>query len=269
MRPDRARPSWRRTRTWCCALSSNSKHSTAREVLRAASPLLHYPTASGRVHGLTALLGMLRTVERNVAGGRKSTPILERTALNPRFPVSELPAFHRRLRAAAAEILWSLDGDMRRREAAHRGGPRIRLGVGIFAFEGPPPGCSMTRSDRLSEALVGRSAQTRRPAASLARTGTSSSLDARALEAVGRFVRVLARCGCTPADIAREVARACWPNTEVVGAKSHGGSARDGRRIAPLDALVLRSCVPRSSGSSASAADARSRRLAGSVGAPC
>ena len=104
-----------------------------------------YPTASGRVHGLTALLGMLRTVERNVAGGRKSTPILERTALNPRFPVSELPAFHRRLRAAAAEILWSLDGDMRRREAAHRGGPRVRLGVGIFAFEGPPPGSTMSK----------------------------------------------------------------------------------------------------------------------------
>ena len=104
-----------------------------------------YPTASGRVHGLTALLGMLRTVERNVAGGRKSNPILERTALNPRFPVIELPAFHRRLRAAAAEILWSLDGDMRRREAAHRGGPRVRLGVGIFAFEGPPPGSTMSK----------------------------------------------------------------------------------------------------------------------------
>ena len=43
----------------------------------------------------------------------------------------------------------------------------------------------------------------------LARSGKSSSLDARALEAVDRFVRVLARCGCTPADIAREVARAC------------------------------------------------------------
>jgi Family of unknown function (DUF6502) len=99
-----------------------------------------YPTSSGRVHGLTALLGMLRTVERNVAGGRKSTPVLERIAMNPRFPVSELPAFHRRLRAAAAEILWNLDGDMRRREAAHPDGPRIRLGVGIFAFEGPAYG---------------------------------------------------------------------------------------------------------------------------------
>lgn len=37
----------------------------------------------------------------------------------------------------------------------------------------------------------------------------SSTLDPRALEAVGRFVRVLARCGCTPDDIGREVAKAC------------------------------------------------------------
>lgn len=37
----------------------------------------------------------------------------------------------------------------------------------------------------------------------------ASTLDPRALEAVGRFVRVLARCGCTPDDIGREVARAC------------------------------------------------------------
>jgi hypothetical protein len=96
-----------------------------------------YPTASARIHGFTALLGMLRTVEHNVAGGRKSAPLLERTALNPSFPVSELPAFHRRLNAAAEEILWSLDGDMRRREAAVRGGSRVRLGVGIYAFEEP------------------------------------------------------------------------------------------------------------------------------------
>jgi hypothetical protein len=98
---------------------------------------LIYPPASAQVHGFTALLGMVRTVERNVAGGRKSSPILERTAMNPSFPVRELPAFHRRLKAAAQEILWTLDGEMRRRELAQRGGPRVRLGVGIYAFEEP------------------------------------------------------------------------------------------------------------------------------------
>jgi hypothetical protein len=42
-----------------------------------------------------------------------------------------------------------------------------------------------------------------------ARRIQSSTLDARALEAVERFVRVLARCGCTPEDIAREAEKAC------------------------------------------------------------
>ena len=42
-----------------------------------------------------------------------------------------------------------------------------------------------------------------------AERGHSSTLDSRALEAVDRFVRVLARCGCTPDDIGREVVRAC------------------------------------------------------------
>jgi hypothetical protein len=36
-----------------------------------------------------------------------------------------------------------------------------------------------------------------------------STLDPRALEAVGRFVRVLARCGCSPEDIGLETLRAC------------------------------------------------------------
>jgi uncharacterized protein DUF6502 len=95
-----------------------------------------YPPASGWVHGLTALLGMLRTVERNVTGP-KSSAILQRAALNPSFPVSALPAFHRRLKALAEEILWNVDGDMRRHEAEDPAGPRVRLGVGVFAFEEP------------------------------------------------------------------------------------------------------------------------------------
>jgi hypothetical protein len=47
----------------------------------------------------------------------------------------------------------------------------------------------------------------RRGAAS--RRHPASTLDPRSLEAVARFVRVLARCGCAPEDIEREVVRAC------------------------------------------------------------
>lgn len=95
-----------------------------------------FPQASGRFHGLAALLGMLRTVEHNVAGV-KTSAILERTAINPSFPVSALPAFHRRLKALATDFLWSVDGDMRRRENGAARGATTRLGVGVFAFEEP------------------------------------------------------------------------------------------------------------------------------------
>lgn len=92
--------------------------------------------ASALAHGLTTLLGMLRTVEHNVSSGSRRT-VLERAAINPRFPVSALPAFHNRLKRLAGEFLWNLDGDMRRREAGTRSKLTTRLGVGVFAFEDP------------------------------------------------------------------------------------------------------------------------------------
>jgi hypothetical protein len=91
---------------------------------------------SGFVHGLTALLGMLRTVERNVSGP-KDDAILQRCAFNPSFPVRALPVFHQNVKAKASDFLWSADGDMRRAEEANPGGRRTRLGVGIFVFEEP------------------------------------------------------------------------------------------------------------------------------------
>jgi len=99
-----------------------------------------YPDNIARIHGLTALLGMLRTVEHNVADRRKLAPILERAAVNPTFPASALPAFHRRLRALASEFLWTIDRDMRRQEVAKMGGARVRLGVGVFAFDNKSAG---------------------------------------------------------------------------------------------------------------------------------
>jgi len=91
---------------------------------------------SALAHALTALQGMLRTVEHNLSSGRAATRF-ERAAINPGFPVVELPAFHRRLKESAGDFIWAVDGEMRRREQNARGGARTRLGVGIFAFEEP------------------------------------------------------------------------------------------------------------------------------------
>ncbi len=121
-----------------------------------------YPGGSGHVHGLTALLGMLRTVERNVSGSKKFA-ILERTALNPNFPVSALPAFHRRLKSQAAHVLWGLDGDMRRQEAKNLPGARVRLGVGIFAFEEPISQPRIGRRSRVRGRRSGRAIRKRGP----------------------------------------------------------------------------------------------------------
>jgi|HubBroStandDraft_4_1064222.scaffolds.fasta_scaffold36490_2 hypothetical protein len=92
---------------------------------------------SARVHGLMALLGILRTIEYNVSRATASSTILERAAVNPRFPVRALPAFHQWLKTHAGKFLWDSDGNMRRRESRLRSEPTIRLGVGVFAFEDP------------------------------------------------------------------------------------------------------------------------------------
>jgi hypothetical protein len=63
--------------------------------------------------------------------------LLERTAVNPHFPISELPHFHRRLKSRAADFLWAADDHMRRREARTATEPVTRVGVGVFAFEDP------------------------------------------------------------------------------------------------------------------------------------
>jgi hypothetical protein len=91
---------------------------------------------SALAHALTALLGMLRTVEHNI-GSKRAATLFERTAINPNFPAAELPSFHRRFKTSAGNFIWLTDGDMRRREAKHVGGRRTRLGVCIFAFEEP------------------------------------------------------------------------------------------------------------------------------------
>lgn len=93
--------------------------------------------ATALAHGLATLLGMLRTVEHNVSSKTRRR-LLERASINPRFPVSALPAFHSRLKRLAADFLWNVDNDMLRRENHTSSRQTTRLGVGVFAFEDPP-----------------------------------------------------------------------------------------------------------------------------------
>jgi len=88
-------------------------------------------------HGLVAVLGMLRTVEHNVSAAPQKR-LLERMAINPRFPIRALPQFHRELKRQAGEIVWRFDADMRRKETRLKGEPVTRLCIGLYAFEDPP-----------------------------------------------------------------------------------------------------------------------------------
>jgi hypothetical protein len=98
-------------------------------------------------HGLVAVLGMLRTVEHNVSAPPPRR-LLERMAINPRFPIRALPQFHRELKRQAGEIVWRFDADMRRKEARLKGEPVTRLCIGLYAFEDPPVTGSRRRAHR-------------------------------------------------------------------------------------------------------------------------
>jgi hypothetical protein len=115
---------------------------------------------SGFVHGLTVLLGMLRTVERNLSGPRGSA-ILQRVAFNSSFPVRALSRFHAHAKTVAGEFLVGMDSDMRRAQEADPEGPRTRLGVGVFVFEEPYQ-APRRRSPRVRATPAHRCARSRR-----------------------------------------------------------------------------------------------------------
>ena len=97
---------------------------------------LQHQRVIGWLHGLTMLLGLLRTVEHNIAHPEGAT-LLERAAINPRFPARYLPEMHQRFKDRATTFLWQTDGEMRKRERPSDPADTVRLGVGIFAFEDP------------------------------------------------------------------------------------------------------------------------------------
>ena len=115
---------------------------------------LQHQRVIGWLHALTMLLGLLRTVEHNIAHPEGAT-LLERAAINPRFPVRYLPEMHQRFKDRATTFLWQTDGEMRKRERPSDSSDAVRLGVGIFAFEDP--------------LTTGRTSRTRRGTASGAR----------------------------------------------------------------------------------------------------
>jgi hypothetical protein len=94
-----------------------------------------HPKAGARVHGMNAFLGMLRTVDHNVAG--KGPRLYERAAMNPSIPTSALPAFYAWVEQFGDRFLEGADNFLQNREAEEKSGPRGRVGVDVCVFAGP------------------------------------------------------------------------------------------------------------------------------------
>lgn len=93
-------------------------------------------TLSAQAHGLTALLGMLGTLDRNIWGKPRGA-LFERAAMNPNFPVRSRRAFDAAFKPQADTFVWGVDRQMRTYEQRARPGRTTRLGVCVFVFENP------------------------------------------------------------------------------------------------------------------------------------
>lgn len=120
---------------------------------------LAFSKSSGRVHALNTLLGMLRTVDHNVAG--KSPRLFERAAMNPRIPVSALPAFYAWVDQFGDRFLEGADTFLQNREGEEKSGPRVRVGVDVCVFLGPAANRIRPRRKSPSAGHVRRRKKTR------------------------------------------------------------------------------------------------------------
>ena len=85
---------------------------------------------------VSALRGIVHTIEHNATSERKDR-LLDRAAINPRFPVRDLPAFYVRLGKHSSDLLRKADSAMHSKERRGTREPTIRLGVMVVAFEDP------------------------------------------------------------------------------------------------------------------------------------
>ncbi len=95
--------------------------------------------AAAPARGLLPLEGLLDTLLRNWASGRKGAELFEATAINPAFPTKRVRALKKHLADRGLAFLNQADSSMRQDEARARpGDPRTRIGVSVFVFEETP-----------------------------------------------------------------------------------------------------------------------------------
>jgi hypothetical protein len=95
-----------------------------------------------------ALHSVLQNMVHNLSCGAGDM-FLARAAINPRFPVSELPGLHARMSRRALRFLNDVDAGMQRLEVSDWQEQTTETGVLVFAFENSTP-------SRVGETATGR-----------------------------------------------------------------------------------------------------------------
>ncbi len=85
---------------------------------------------------MKALHGVLQNMVHNFACAPEDQ-YFAKAAINPRVPVSELPALHARVFPLALRFLNEVDASMQRLEVSGVQEPTTEMGVLVLAFENP------------------------------------------------------------------------------------------------------------------------------------
>ena len=100
---------------------------------------LRWARGTDNLGHLRGLVGMLRALEHNGQPNRRGSGWYEVFAENPRFPASARAGFDQRLRTLGNRFVYQIDADLHRRERSRKRGERtVRVGVGVYRFEGGP-----------------------------------------------------------------------------------------------------------------------------------
>ncbi len=105
--------------------------------------------AAAPARGLLPLEGLLDTLLRNWASGRKGAELFEATAINPAFPTKRVRALKKYLADRGLAFLNQADSSMRQDEArATEKELRTRIGVSVFVFEEAPAAAKTSSAKR-------------------------------------------------------------------------------------------------------------------------
>jgi hypothetical protein len=104
--------------------------------LRTRTLYLRSTEAPGRLHGLRALLGLLKNLEHNSDPTTNPVHWFEHFAENPRLPIRARAQIGAKLDRLGLSFLNGLDADMQlASETLRPGEPTVRMGIGVYRFE--------------------------------------------------------------------------------------------------------------------------------------